>query len=43
MNKTIKKNYIYNLIYEAFMLIVPIAVTPYISRVLGEDASGQYI
>ncbi len=42
MNKTIKKNYIYNLIYEAFMLIVPIAVTPYISRVLGEDASGQY-
>lgn len=32
----------YNLLYEVFMLIVPIAVTPYVSRTLGENASGQY-
>lgn len=36
------KNYIYNLIYEAFLIIIPIAVTPYVARVLGENGSGQY-
>lgn len=36
------KNYIYNLLYEVFLLIVPIAVTPYVARALGEGASGQY-
>lgn len=36
------KNYIYNLIYQIFLLIVPIAVTPYVSRILGSDGSGKY-
>ena len=40
--KSIGKNYIYNMLYEIFLLIVPILVTPYVSRVLGEEASGQY-
>ena len=30
------------MIYEIFLLIVPIAVTPYVARVLGENGSGQY-
>ena len=39
---SLKKNYIYNLIYQIFLLIVPIFVTPYIARVLGSDGSGVY-
>ena len=41
-NKKIKKNYIYNLIYQTFLLIVPILVTPYISRVLTPEGVGKY-
>ncbi|MCI6229140.1 MAG: flippase [Clostridiales bacterium] len=41
-NKSIGKNFIYNLLYELFQLLVPLLVTPYVSRVLGEEASGQY-
>lgn len=41
-NKSIAKNYIYNLIYQIFIVIVPLITTPYVARVLGEDASGQY-
>ncbi|WP_081846696.1 oligosaccharide flippase family protein [Butyrivibrio sp. AE3004] len=40
--RNIRKNYIYNLIYEVFMLIVPVAVTPYVSRSLGVFATGLY-
>ena len=40
--KSITKNYIYNLIYQLFLIIVPLAVTPYVARVLGTDGSGQY-
>lgn len=40
--KSLGKNYIYNLIYQLFLLIVPIAVTPYVARVLGDGGSGQY-
>ncbi len=40
--KSVKRNYIYNLIYQIFLLIVPIAVTPYLSRVLGPEGNGQY-
>lgn len=40
--KSIKINYVYNLTYQLFLIIVPIIVTPYISRVLGENVSGQY-
>ena len=41
-NQKIKKNYIYNLIYQIFGLITPLVTMPYISRVLGSAGVGQY-
>lgn len=40
--KSIKKNYIYNLIYQILIIILPLITTPYISRVLGADGVGIY-
>ena len=40
--KSILKNYIYNLTYQIIALITPLLTTPYISRVLGVDAVGNY-
>ena len=40
--KSIKKNYLYNVIYQVFLLLSPLLVTPYISRVLSADGIGQY-
>lgn len=40
--KSLKKNYFYNLIYQIFLIIVPILVTPYVARVIGENGIGQY-
>lgn len=42
MNKSITKNYIYNLIYQILAMIVPLVTTPYLSRVLGADGIGIY-
>ena len=42
MNKSLKKNYIYNLIYQVIVIILPIVTTPYISRVLGAKNIGIY-
>ncbi|WP_408070394.1 flippase [Butyrivibrio sp. JL13D10] len=42
MEKRIRNNYFYNLIYEIFMLLVPFMITPYIARTLEENASGAY-
>ena len=36
------KNYIFNLMYEILAIIVPFITTPYISRVLGATAVGDY-
>lgn len=41
-NKSIKKNYLYNLAYQVLVLILPIITTPYISRVLGAENVGIY-
>lgn len=41
-DKSIKKNYIYNLIYQLSVIIIPIITTPYISRVLNADGVGIY-
>lgn len=38
----VKKNYFYNLLYQIFLLIVPLITTPYISRVLLAEGVGQY-
>lgn len=40
--KSIKKNYIYNLIYQMLAILIPIITTPYVSRVLGATAIGDY-
>lgn len=40
--KSIKKNYIYNLVYQIVALLAPFIVTPYVSRVLGVDGIGEY-
>ena len=38
----IKKNYIYNLLYEIFVLAFPMILVPYTSKVLGATAIGVY-
>ena len=40
--KSIKKNYIYNMIYQILIIILPIITTPYLSRILGADGVGTY-
>lgn len=40
--KSIKKNFIFNLIYQVILVIVPIITTPYVSRVLHSYGIGQY-
>lgn len=41
-SKSLIKNYIYSLSYQILIMIVPIVVTPYISRVLGAKQIGHY-
>ena len=38
--KSIKKNYIYNVSYQMLLLLTPLVLTPYISRILGPDGVG---
>lgn len=40
--KSIKKNFIYNLVYQLLILIIPIVVAPYLSRVIGANGIGIY-
>ena len=40
--KSIKKNYVYNTIYQVFKIAAPLITTPYISRILGADGIGTY-
>ena len=43
MNKnSVKKNYIYNLIYQILVILIPLITTPYLSRVLGSEGIGIY-
>lgn len=41
-NKSLKKNYIYNLMYQIITMILPLVTTPYISRTLGAENIGIY-
>ncbi len=41
-NKSIRKNYLYNMGYQLLLLVVPLIVAPYVSRVLGADGIGTY-
>lgn len=40
--KETNKNFIYNIIYQVFIFIIPLISTPYVSRVLGVDNVGIY-
>lgn len=40
--KSIKKNFIYNALYNVLILIIPLVTTPYISRVIGAKNIGIY-
>lgn len=42
MKTSLKKNYIYNLLYQILAVILPIITTPYIARVLGANGIGTY-
>lgn len=37
-----KKNFIYNVLYQILILIIPLITMPYVSRVLGADGVGVY-
>ncbi len=41
-DKKIAKNYIYNLIYQVLVIILPLITTPYVSRILGAENIGIY-
>lgn len=40
--KSENKNFLYNIIYQLLTFVIPLVVTPYISRVLGVDNVGIY-
>lgn len=42
MKKSITKNYIYNLIYQILLILMPIITTPYLARTLGPSGTGTY-
>jgi O-antigen/teichoic acid export membrane protein len=42
MASKVKFNFIYNLIYHIFTIIVPLITTPYVSRALGTAGVGDY-
>ena len=40
--KSVKKNYIYNMLYQLLIIIIPIITTPYLARKLGAEGNGIY-
>lgn len=42
VKKSLKKNYIFNVMYQLLLLIAPFITTPYLSRVLGVSNIGIY-
>lgn len=42
VDKSIRKNYIYNLTYQILVLITPLITTPYLARVLTPEGIGTY-
>ena len=41
-NKSVKKNYLYNVTYQILTMLAPLITTPYVSRVLGAENIGTY-
>ena len=42
MKKSLKANYIYNLLYQILVMVLPLITTPYLSRTLGAEKIGIY-
>ncbi len=42
MNKSVKKNYIYNVTYQLLTMLAPLITTPYVSHELGAENIGIY-
>lgn len=42
MEKSIKKNYLYNLSYQILAILLPVLTTPYLARILGSQGTGIY-
>ena len=40
--KSVKMNYIYNMMYQLLVIIIPVITTPYLARKLGADGNGIY-
>lgn len=40
--KSVAKNYMYNMVYQILILITPLITTPYVSRTLGAGPIGRY-
>lgn len=39
---TLRKNYIYNIIYQLLAVAIPLITTPYLSRILGAEGIGEF-
>lgn len=39
---SVKKNLVYNMVYQVLILILPLITTPYISRIFGAEGLGTY-
>lgn len=42
MNTTVRKNYIFNLLFQVLNIAAPLITMPYVSRVLGASGVGEY-
>ena len=42
MVSQMKKNYLYNVLYQVLILVMPLVTIPYVSRILGADGVGIY-
>ena len=39
-NKSITKNYLYNLSYQILVLLIPLLTVPYLTKILGAEKLG---
>ena len=39
---SVKKNFIYNILYQILIFLLPLVTTPYLARVLGAEKTGIY-
>ena len=42
VKSVVKQNYLYNIVYQLLVLVLPLITAPYLSRVVGSDGIGVY-